>query len=378
MCTIRVMIKKWLNRVPSVKKLLIWIFFGGFKKSLRWVFYKYYFYMVNILVLLGKSHGIMKKNPVVRSIIFLLPKYITGENIYESSEELVLCFIELYPDSLVECIYFDENAFINDKESYIKHIATVNPSHFVYLYGPNPSFSLTRDQLRAFLRQLDSFKIIIATDSIRMPHSYFLNKIKNDVDMIIGLDAPIRFRSRKSKLIGPAPGIISRNTFEKLIKPNLSICRDIDILVAGSKYRKRLAIADFLHQNGLKVTMLGGEYGNDRMSYDKYFFNSCRAKIRIVSLFTDDELHVHLKGHVAEAVATASLLFVDSLYPTSIYFDEGKEFINFSSLNELLEKIKWYLNNDEERLKISMAAHHRWIEEYSGGKFWENIFSQSL
>lgn len=32
--------------------------------------------------------------------------------------------------------------------------------------------------------------------------------------------------------------------------------------------------------------------------------------------------------------------------------------------------------NDEERVKVSMAAHHRWIENYSGGKFWQNILSQ--
>ena len=169
--------------------------------------------------------------------------------------------------------------------------------------------------------------------------------------------------------------LISQYTFERLIQPHLSIPRDIDILIAGSQYRKRLAIADFLQQNGLKVTMLGGRYVKDRMPFDKYSLISCRAKIRIVSLYTNDELHVHLKGHIAEAVATASLLFVDSAYLPSVYFDEGKEFISFTSLDELLEKIKWYLNNDEERLKVSMAAHHRWIKDYSGSKLWKNILS---
>lgn len=375
----RSIIKKWLNRVPTVKKILIWIIFisTGLFNRLRWIFYLFYFFLLNTQFFSSKSHGIMKKSPAVKSIIFLLPKYFIGENLTETSEEIVLCFKELYPDILVECIYFDENEFVNDRESCIKHIIVVNPSHFVYLYGPNLKYSLTRDQLQAFLRQIDGYKIIMATDSIRMSHSYFLNKIKNDVDMIVGLDAPLRFGSRNSKLIGPVLTPISRHTFERLIKPNLSIYRDIDILIMGSKYRKRLGIADFLRQNGLKVTILGGEYGKDRMSYDKYCLISCRSKIRIVSLFTDDELHVHSKGHIAEAAATASLLFVDSLYPTSIYFDEGKEFISFTSLPELLEKIRWYLSNDEERVKVSMAAHHRWIENYSGGKFWQNILGQS-
>ncbi len=375
----RSIIKKCLNKVPTVKKILIRILLaGGAYSRLRWIYYHIYFFLINAQFLLGKSDGIMKKNLVVKNVIFLLPKYITEEDLSELSEELVLCFKELYPDILVECIYFDEKEFINNQESYLKHIIAVNPSLFVYLYVATKfAFSLTCNQWRAFLRQLDSYKMIISADSIRLPCSYFLNKMKNDVDMIVGLDAPLRFASRKSKLVSVLPSVISQHTFERLIQPNLSISRDIDILIAGSQYRKRLAIADFLQQNGLKVTMLGGKYGNDRMSYDKYSLISCRAKIRIVSLFTNDELHVHLKGHIAEAVATTSLLFVDSPYPTSIYFDEGKEFISFTSLEELLKKIKRYLNNDEERLKVSMAAHHRWIENYSGSKLWKNILSQS-
>lgn len=372
----RNIIIKWLNKVPSVKTFLIWLIFqsSGLKR-LRLICYQFYFFLGNTQFFLSKSHGILKKNPTVKSIIFLLPKYVCVKNLYELSQELVLCFKELYPDILVECIYFYEDESLDDKKTYLKRIITANPSHFVYLYGPHP---LTCKQMQDFLPKIDSYKIIIATDSIVMGDSYFLNIIKNDVDMIVGLDAPLRFRSRNSKLIGPIPSVISQHTFERLIQPNLSISRDIDILIAGFKYRKRLDIANYLQNNGQKVTMIGGESGNTRMSYDQYFLISCRAKIRIVTLTAYDELHVHMKGHIAEAVATASLLFVDFLYPITNFFEEGKEFIRFASMKELLEKVKWYLSNDEERIKVSMAAHRRWIEEYSGGKLWENIFSQSL
>jgi len=378
MDTFKSIVVKYLNKAPTAKKILIRVILakGGFNR-LKWIFYQFYFFLSSIQFFLNKSHVVMRKSSAVKSIIFLLPKYIAGRNYFETSEEIVLCFKELYPDIPVECVYFDENEFINDKEACLKHIITANPSHFVYLYGPNPKFELNRYQLQNFLRQLKGYKIIIATDSIRMSHSYFLKKISNDVEMIVGLDAPLRFGSKKSKLIGVLPSMISQHTFEKFIQPNLSIPRDIDVLIAGSKYRKRLVINDFLQKNGLKVEMLGGDYGKKRLSYDEYFLISCRAKIRVLSLFTSDELEIHLKAQIAEVVATASLLFVNSPHLVSIYFDERKEFISYASLEDLLEKVKWYLGHDKERVKVSMAAHRRWIEDYSGGKFWQNIFSKA-
>lgn len=375
MPTFRSLIVKALNRVPIVKAIIIWIVFesGGFKR-LVWLYYQSYFFLVNILFSLSKTHGCLKNPPLLRSAIFFLPKYISGEDLYETSEEMVLCFKELYPGISVEYIYYDESEFINNKESSIRHLIAANPSHFIYFYTNNP-FSLPCRELKAFLRQLSSYKIIIASDSIRLPHAYFLNKMKNDVDMIVGLDAPIRFGSRKSKLIGVLPSVISQHTFERLIKPNLSIPRDIDILIIGEERKKRVDIANYLRNNGLEVLLVGGQYGPKRIPYDKYYLMACRSKIKIITLFTDDELHIHLKGHIAEAAAAASLIFVDAPKFVSPYFEENKEFISFASLEELLEKVKWYLSHDEERVKVSMAAHHRWLEQYSGGKFWINIFS---
>ena len=371
-------VKKWLNKAPTIKRMLVRIIFvNGEYTRLTWIYYNIYFFLINVQFSLSRSRGSIKKNPIIKSAIFLLPKYMGGKDLCVTSEGIVLCFKELHPDIPVECVYFDTDEFIRNKESCLRHIVAVKASHFIYLYGPNQDFSLTWPQLKALLLQIDSYKIIIATDSITLPHSYFLNKLKNDVDMIATLDAPLRFSSRRSRLIGPlVTPLISQRAFERFIRPNLSIPKDIDILIAGSQYRKRLAIADFLRQNGLKITLLGGKSGNDRMSYDQYLSISCRAKIRIITQFTHNELHIHLKGHVPEAAATQALMFLDSPYPASVYFDEGKEFISFASKKELLEKIIWYLSHDEERVKIAAAAHKRWIENYSGNKFWENILGR--
>ena len=115
----------------------------------------------------------------------------------------------------------------------------------------------------------------------------------------------------------------------------------------------------------------------EKKSYNQYLILSCRTKIRIVTLSTFDGSDLHMKGQIAEALSTAALLFVDSSYLISNYFKEGVEFICFASMNDLLEKVRWYLNNDEERLNISMAGHKRWVENYSGFKSLKILFDMT-
>ncbi|MCW5583869.1 MAG: glycosyltransferase [Gammaproteobacteria bacterium] len=47
------------------------------------------------------------------------------------------------------------------------------------------------------------------------------------------------------------------------------------------------------------------------------------------------------------------------------YFDEGKEMVCFDSMEEMAEKIKYYLLNEQERIKIQEAGYQRAQKAYS-------------
>jgi len=47
------------------------------------------------------------------------------------------------------------------------------------------------------------------------------------------------------------------------------------------------------------------------------------------------------------------------------YYEEGKEIACFASPEELVDKVRYYLANEDERLRIAKAGHERCIRENS-------------
>jgi spore maturation protein CgeB len=57
-------------------------------------------------------------------------------------------------------------------------------------------------------------------------------------------------------------------------------------------------------------------------------------------------------------------------------FVDGEHFISINTTN-YLSKIKYYLENDEERIKIANNMHEYWKNNYSAEIWWNNIISWS-
>jgi spore maturation protein CgeB len=59
---------------------------------------------------------------------------------------------------------------------------------------------------------------------------------------------------------------------------------------------------------------------------------------------------------------------------TKDFYKEGEEYVEFKTWNELFEKIEYYLNNKEERVRIAENGYNKLIQNYSPRKAWERVF----
>lgn len=85
------------------------------------------------------------------------------------------------------------------------------------------------------------------------------------------------------------------------------------------------------------------------------------------------EGYTQVKGRVFEITASKSLLFEESGSGTSDFFTPGEEYVEFTSVNDLINKINYYSSNSVERDAIALRGHNKFLEKYSPTHFWRKI-----
>ena len=75
-----------------------------------------------------------------------------------------------------------------------------------------------------------------------------------------------------------------------------------------------------------------------------------------------------------EALGSGALLITDRIQNgLSNLFVEGEHYVGYSSANEALEKIKFYLENDDARLKIAKAGQKLALKSHTYNNRWDAI-----
>ena len=83
-----------------------------------------------------------------------------------------------------------------------------------------------------------------------------------------------------------------------------------------------------------------------------------------------------MKGRVTETMACNAFLLEDEGTETNQFFDEGIDFVMAHSKEDMLNKIKYYLEHDEEREQIAASGYRKMIELYNARNAWGYIFEE--
>ena len=81
-----------------------------------------------------------------------------------------------------------------------------------------------------------------------------------------------------------------------------------------------------------------------------------------------------VRARVWEALWCRTFLLEENNPVTSLYFEPYVDYVPFTSLKDLVDKIRYYLENEDERDRIRMQGRAT-VEKYHNARiYWENLF----
>ena len=155
-----------------------------------------------------------------------------------------------------------------------------------------------------------------------------------------------------------------------------------DVVFLGQKYGQREQIMNFLIQNGVNLAVAGNYWEN--CSYWKGYITNFEQSLDFMSsgkININLSMPFHggipqLKARFVQIPGLQKLQIMTPADNIEEYFVPDQEIVIVKNTNELLEKIRFYLQNDNERLKIANAGYQRIIKEHTAQHRFKEILFQ--
>jgi spore maturation protein CgeB len=188
---------------------------------------------------------------------------------------------------------------------------------------------------------------------------------------------------------------------------------DYDVTFIGQPHGNRRQTIEYLRQNGIRINVWGNGWDTGRLSQEEMIrvFNSSlininlsnsstvpsgvqsssnivrRALSRLKQLLVGsfpDKLKAdveavkaqQIKGRNFEVPGCGGFLLTDKADNLEDYYLVGKEIVCFEGNNDLIEKIKYYLEHEEERIKVAQSGYERTLREHTYVHRFNQIFNQ--
>lgn len=157
---------------------------------------------------------------------------------------------------------------------------------------------------------------------------------------------------------------------------NPEIKRDINVSFIGNPgYSDRFAYLSDVKTAGIDVYLAGGD--SSKISVDEYARLLQRSKISLNFCMNGQQME-QLKGRIFE-ITNCGAMLMESRYKTNWidrWFVPMVHYVPFENSHDMIEKIRYYLDHDEERRTIAKSGWLRTTEWYRDRKWWEIVFDR--
>ncbi len=166
----------------------------------------------------------------------------------------------------------------------------------------------------------------------------------------------------------------SREFFEKS-KYKTVTSRPIDVLFIGNNYGIRNSIIQYLVKNGINVECYGNGWPNGFANSELCAELYGEAKVVLgVGYVGLSKRITTLKLRDFDAIMSGALYITVYNRELSKFFKEGKEIEFYRNKTELLSKIKYYLTNQQELVRISEHGQQKAFERHTWSQRFGDIF----
>ncbi len=152
--------------------------------------------------------------------------------------------------------------------------------------------------------------------------------------------------------------------------------RDLDIVFSGSYgygREERQKYMNHLLNNGVKL-IHGGSEGGDHFTTEEYADRYKRAKLAL-SFSVARGMNV-VNARPFEAMTCGAMLLEQESLELAKLYTPFVDYVPWTNEDDLLTKVRYYLEHEEERLQIASAGCKKTQELYSAKTFWEKVLKR--
>ena len=151
--------------------------------------------------------------------------------------------------------------------------------------------------------------------------------------------------------------------------------KSIDVSFVGQCYGNRAEVVDELKRRGISVEAYGTDWPNGHLSNEEMVKTFSRSKINLG--FGGVAGHKNtfcLKGRDFEIPMSGGLYLTEDHPELAVAFRPGEEILTYSGIEDLFQKIKYYLNHPVEAEEVRAKGYKRALRDHTWEERFEKIF----
>jgi len=150
-----------------------------------------------------------------------------------------------------------------------------------------------------------------------------------------------------------------------------------EVSFIGNKEHGRDKYINEIKKKNIPIYLIGGERGEGYIPIEEVFDIYWNSKINLNFSRTGyNEEKLGMKGRIFEVPMAGGFMLTEYVPGLENYFEIDKEIVCFRDSKEMIDKIKYYLNHDEERRAIAKAGWERARANYTSFHTLSKVFEE--